>query len=506
MIEDSGNPIAKPTWYADIRQLFDGTDIAHMKSQGLDLTSYDEVKASAGGIYGQVAAGIMPPGAPWPSDQVATFLNWMSEGYPKGTLAQPAIGGMPMKAAFQASKASRIRKDVNSLSDTELVALKKAFTAIMAKTPDDPNSYFVQAGYHWFPAPLYCQHHVPAYNPWHRAYLISFENALRSVPGCENVTLPYWDISTPFPDVLKVAPFDSYTLPEDIGGRFTKGYVTQRHSYTDIQSNLQDYGVIDDIDRALTKTDWEDFHGLFAGARNNTIISAHDSGHVSIGPTMAEQSVAAFDPIFWFFHVNLDRLFWKWQQAMKATDLNGLLSTINKQSDALSYQIFTIPVLQNLPPFTSNPPGLSTLAIIDSENSLDVDYEEPRATTMAFHTKTRMSVSTAQKFTVDTARVNVRVDGLDRLKIPGSFRVHLLSDGQRIASRAMFQPNEADKCPNCVENAIVHFDFDLSVEEVANGKLSVIVEPVDTSLVGNRFPQKMMGNPTVSVQLLMKTE
>jgi tyrosinase len=507
MTDSNGNPVSNPTWYANIRQLFTDTDIDHMKSQGLDLTSYEEVKASAGGIYGQVAAGNMPPGAPWSADNVSTFLNWMSTGYPKGTSPQPTRDGALKLKAAQSSSASRIRKDVTTLTDAEMANLKKAFSAMMAMKPDDPNSYFVQAGYHWLPAPLYCQHHVPAYNPWHRAYLISFENALRSVPGCEDVTLPYWDITTPFPDVLKAAPFDSYTLPENIGEGFNKGYVTQRFPYPEIQSNLVAYGVTEDLNRALTKTDWEDFHGYWSGSPYNTIIAAHDAGHGSIGPTMSNQSVAAFDPIFWFFHANWDRLFWKWQQGMNATNLNGLLSTINKQTDVLSYQIFTLPALETLAPFTANPPKLDTLAIIDSENSLDVDYAEPpTAVKMSFLTKARMSASAAEKFSVETARANVRVEGLNRLKIPGSFKVHLLKDGERIASRFMFQPNEADKCPNCVKNAIVHFDFELPLKEVADGKLSVVVEPVDTSLVGDRFPQKMMGNPTVSVQLLMKTE
>jgi hypothetical protein len=41
----------------------------------------------------------------------------------------------------------------------------------MAKEPSDPDSYFVQAGIHWLPAPLYCLHHENRYNPWHRSYL-----------------------------------------------------------------------------------------------------------------------------------------------------------------------------------------------------------------------------------------------------------------------------------------------------------------------------------------------
>ncbi len=232
-------PVSNPTWYGDIRNMFTQTDIDHMKAQGLDLTSYDEVKNSAGGIYGQVAAGNMPPGAPWTQDQVNTFLNWMTNGYPKGSASSSKTPDSAMMARVSSvSKATRIRKDINDLSETELSNLKTAFTAIMAKDTSDPNSYFVQAGYHWLPAGnLFCQHHVPGYNPWHRAYLVSFENALRSVPGCENVTLPYWDITTPFPDVLKITPFDQYTLPKDIGQGFNAGYVTQRYDYPTIQQN-----------------------------------------------------------------------------------------------------------------------------------------------------------------------------------------------------------------------------------------------------------------------------
>src|SRR3954451_3649701 len=78
------DPVANPTWYGDIRYMFDGTDQAHMGNQGLDLTSYDAVVGSAGGIYGQVSGGFMPPGSPWPAAWTQTFLNWMIANYPKG--------------------------------------------------------------------------------------------------------------------------------------------------------------------------------------------------------------------------------------------------------------------------------------------------------------------------------------------------------------------------------------------------------------------------------------
>jgi hypothetical protein len=486
--------------------MFNSTDIQHMRAQGLDLASYDDVRTHAADIYQQTAMGNMPPGSPWPADYVTTFLNWMNAKYPKG---RPAQNGVQARFAAQSYDASvRVRKEITMLTPAELDLLKTAFAGIIAKGVSDPNSYFVQAGYHWYPAPnTYCMHHVPGYNPWHRAYMLSFEDALRSVAGCEKVTLPYWDITTPFPEVLKNPPFDKYTLPEAVSPNYPKGYVTQRFPYDQIQQNLIQYGVTDDINRALSKTDWEDFHGLFGGAPYDTIIAAHDSGHNSIGPTMQDQGVAAFDPVFWFFHCNWDRLFWQWQTQMDATDLNGLISTIDKTSDPLSYQLFTDPALGVLNPFTAPPLKLKATTIVDSVKSLKVAYlQPPNAAAATVQTRTSTFAMASDQFAVSTDRVNVTVSGVNRLKIPGSFSVHLTKDGKVIASKGFFQPTDVETCETCIQNAVVRFDFELPLSAVQGGKLGVWVEPADKSFVGNRFPNKLMGDPTVEVRLLVSTE
>lgn len=496
MSTSSVNP--NPTWYGDIRSMFTQTDITHMRSQGFDLSSYSFVKQHAAEIYQQVATGNMPPRNPWSADYVETFYNWMKNGYPKGVPAPVA----PLLKTIAEDVPVRVRKDITTLDAEEIDILKKAFTGIMAKSTDDPNSYFVQAGYHWLPSPnTYCMHHVPGYNPWHRAYLLSFENALRSIPGCEAVTLPYWDITKPVPAVLSEKPFASYTLPEDIGQGYNKGYVTQRFDDAKIEQNLADNDVDGDITRAMASTDWEDFNGYFAGASHDTIIAAHDSGHNSTGNTMADQSVAAFDPIFWFFHCNWDRLWWEWQQKMHATDLNGLLSTINKDTDLLSYQTFTDPIIGTLQPFKQHASDT-----INSVKTLNVDYESLTVEAPDMLTKTQGSSLAAEKFFVHTQFANVRIKGLNRMKIPGSFNVHLLKDGEVIAKKGFFQPAEVDKCENCVNNAIVHFDFKLPLETITSGALSIWVEPLNHEPFGDKFPPKMMGNPTVNVRLLLSNE
>ncbi len=65
----------------DIRPLFrDAEDVEVMKNFGLDLSSYEDVKAQAENIYSRLDDGSMPCDEPWPKEQIARFKQWMNEG------------------------------------------------------------------------------------------------------------------------------------------------------------------------------------------------------------------------------------------------------------------------------------------------------------------------------------------------------------------------------------------------------------------------------------------
>jgi hypothetical protein len=69
------------TFATDIRPLFrDSPDVETMKPMGLDLSSYEDVKAKAPDIYSRLEDGSMPCDEPWPKDQVSLFKRWMDEG------------------------------------------------------------------------------------------------------------------------------------------------------------------------------------------------------------------------------------------------------------------------------------------------------------------------------------------------------------------------------------------------------------------------------------------
>lgn len=95
-------------------------------------------------------------------------------------------------------------RDAPPDTETELDTLIRAFQGIQKLHPDKKNSFFRIGGYHgepfrgkgakdkeWWGG--YCNHGNVLFPTWHRAYLLRLEDALRSIEGCQDVTLPFWD-------------------------------------------------------------------------------------------------------------------------------------------------------------------------------------------------------------------------------------------------------------------------------------------------------------------------
>jgi tyrosinase len=136
----------------------------------------------------------------------------------------------------------RIRKNVKSLTSTE----KKDFVDAILKLKNTPSPY--NDSLSWYDQfvywhrdayvcdetnpthghSLYPAHMSPGFLPWHRAFLLEFENALSEVSG-KNIALPYWDwtdevsTSAVFSDDMMGGsgdPDDNYALKS---GPFKKG-------------------------------------------------------------------------------------------------------------------------------------------------------------------------------------------------------------------------------------------------------------------------------------------
>lgn len=174
-----------------------------------------------------------------------------------------------------------IQKDYDAGNKTELENLMRAWKGIKELPANDPRSFFMLGGFHgepfrgkgatdpaWWGG--YCQHGTVLFPTWHRIYLYELENALRSIPGCKEVTLPFWDecsaesLRSGIPRALTDAEFEldgvmipnplrSFTFPIDVLDEVThdndtyskpKGYETVRYPLSGLVGN--------DTDRANT--------------------------------------------------------------------------------------------------------------------------------------------------------------------------------------------------------------------------------------------------------------
>ena len=220
-----------------------------------------------------------------------------------------------------------------------------------AETIPDPRGYNHIAGFHGAPG-QYCWHHQTNPNtpvqarlflPWHRAYLWWLEQALQDlVPGADpGLALPYWDWAADpqLPDAYASAEIDGQPNPLAA----TRMYVptaqppldrmTQRDPGADPLARLPTQADVDDL---LNDTDWASF--------SDRLENFHDEVHVWVGGDMRDINTAAFDPVFFAHHCQIDRLWYLWQvkhgnDTFPAELLNGPLQPFNKTpGDVLNTQ------------------------------------------------------------------------------------------------------------------------------------------------------------------------
>jgi len=490
--------IENPTYMEHVRHFFDDEDLEHMFDRNTDLTTYPALKDAASLVFQHTRPpnAHMPPEPErkWSQERFQSFRNWMDNDFPLGA---------PQPQPVQPGNAARIRKDARDLSADEIETLRRAFRGIMDLPPDDENSYFHLAGQHWYPVPTECLHHEDRFFPWHRVFMRKFEDALRTIQGCADVTLPYWDISAAPPAFLFTAPFDSYTLPRDVHRNpmnpnrdYPAGYSASRNSAADIMTGVSFYQIPQKIQNATAEFQWQNF-------TNGIETGGHDNGHVACGHSMVVPDVAAFDPIFWFFHSNWDRLWWEWQQIMQATTQWTFRSTITTGFTEFLAQ----PPINELKPFDETAEQVIDLS------ATGVGYTRPSTAAMAEPDAASIgsavfgSVAASRKIRVRPGPlVSVRLKGVNRLVIPGTFHAVLKADGEPIARQAFFQSTQPMSCSACREKAIIDLDFQVEADAVIGRDLTADIEVLtaDADRIGRRFPLRSCGDPTLNIRLLLQ--
>lgn len=498
----------------------------------------------------------------------------------------------------------RVRRSILELQDQYAAGDKKpledlwrAWAHIKALPAGDSRSFFTLAGYHGEPFrgpgntdPLYwggyCHHGNVLFPTWHRVYLLKLEDALRSVPGCESVTLPYWDETSadslangmPWALTQQNVELDGKTIPnplrsftftadivDSIGGQDSiyskpKGYETVRyplsglvgtqdyrdksaahnaqypdyeHNVSLLNQNITNWlaGTVHIEGKAVRKGQLADYYRDCLDAPNYTVFSnrtsaghwntetkakpptvsveqAHDGIHVAVGgfdlpdfpglpggnfspisganADMGENDTAAMDPIFFFHHCFVDRVFWLWQKrhGMQLDIIPGYPGTDPSKNPSQGPSPGLDPnkpldLDTPLLPFTkADGDPYTSMDCIDIETQMGFTYSTGSLEDHPAPSPTDQPSSTAPAppgaaVAPPVADV-VMVSGIDRARHHGSFLISVFTnvDGSRVhlGTQAFLSRWNVENCANCQTH--LHADAFFSVPPAGIGPMA----------------------------------
>lgn len=350
-----------------------------MKGYQIDLSDYESVCESAVTIYGHLASQSMPktsdPTQFWPEVALKRLRDWIGAGCPR-TLEDPVRRRRMPPPPGHSRRPVRVRRNILDLSDEELAEYRARLEELGA-TEADPDKPYRRAAYvhtDW------CLHYQETFLLWHRANLLYFEDLLgvpipywnfmspeATVDGSPDAGLPQ-----PFKDLTYIHPGSGEERPNPLrfavakdgrskacapGGRglpdgadcryvqrdpilYTTGkdHRKERLAKLELIGHFQyqvafalswpvfstpegapgyPWANILTFDPPPPDSDYPhrtDFDGLYE--------QPHDNFHGWVGSDMADNAYTAFDPAFWSYHANIDRVFEEWKRAHPEATFN----------------------------------------------------------------------------------------------------------------------------------------------------------------------------------------
>ena len=130
--------IEKPYWVANDPESVGGSWVSSMKFWGKwDLSSYDDVRTRATGIYKHLRSKSMPvtqdPDEYWPEEALELFRQWVNSGYPRNKKDSQSVqsGESEIPEPVDPPVSYRVRRDIMSLSREELVEYQSKLDDIL---------------------------------------------------------------------------------------------------------------------------------------------------------------------------------------------------------------------------------------------------------------------------------------------------------------------------------------------------------------------------------------
>jgi tyrosinase len=245
-----------------------------------------------------------------------------------------------------------------------------------------------------------CPHGNWFFLPWHRAYILSYEQAVRKLTGNSDFALPYWDwtLDRQMPQAFVDPMFNGQpnplfeaqrdATPTDALPDSTVGQAVINQILT--ESPFETFGTSRPVGQDNLDQSW--INCEFCGTQGTLESTPHNLVHVFVGGLMA-QSNSALDPLFMMHHGNIDRIWWMWTQGGGTDSPDPLWSGMTFQNNFFN------------PDGTPYSPKVSDLFVPES---LGYTYVETPVATVAL-TQSVAIAAQSEKFRSLYATSNVAV-------------------------------------------------------------------------------------------------
>jgi len=213
-----------------------------------------------------------------------------------------------------------VRKEIRAMSKEEQERWAAAVLKMMENKDGvaGTSEWFRIAGYHGWPS-KYCAHRKETFPAWHRAYLCEMEKALQQADIANGndgqIGFPYWDwmdidgeevMPSIVADKIPALPDDFFSEEHKENNKLVdRGY--KRYPLDRIKRNLKKANLNEQVYEALEEP--QHWKAASTAGRAGNVESPHNSVHVALGFPMSTVKYAAFDPMFWLHHCNVDRLY-----------------------------------------------------------------------------------------------------------------------------------------------------------------------------------------------------
>jgi hypothetical protein len=236
------------------------------------------------------------------------------------------------------------RREIRGMSDAEQLRVIAAIKQSMRSSKAGGSEWLRIAGYHGWPSNAgngYCAHRAETFPGWHRAYLLEMEVALscadRELGNDGMIGLPYWDFARykvggqvmpalfrehfgkafRFPDNFWPVGQDDPKLPPSRASvieRFKVDQFSLLFSEERLLDKLASARVAERVAECLDVTANAE-HWQFASSENSeheSLEGPHNMVHNALGFPLTNLQLAAFHPMFWLLHCNVDRVYEKY--------------------------------------------------------------------------------------------------------------------------------------------------------------------------------------------------